>query len=555
MPTPGIKYLAREFVTAAKDFYSPLYANLLRHQDDTLTQHGGSKGLKLYDEILRDPHAWSVFQKRVLAVVSREWEVEPASTRLKDRKAAELVTELLEAMDLDGLTLALSQALLKGLAVVEVMWEVQNSTIVPKTFIPRDPRLFQFVVRPEGGYEMQLRSWTGDVAGEPIPPRKLLAYSWGSSTANPYGLGLGTRLFWPCYFKRQLEGFWLDYCERCVTPIAVATSPDGISVDVQTRLQDVMDEWGQRTGILVPSGTQVEVFTSPTAGAAFESLVRYLDEEISKAVLGETLTTTMKSGSLAAAQVQNSVRLELVQADADLVCAFLSDTLVRWIVELNSPGAGFPRLRRVVKAEADLLETAQWHKLIWEMGFEPSLEYLHEQFGGEWTKIAPKPAPTAPEPEKTTIQAKDAQKDPEEETEDFAEPAAADLDAVDELTRQTIRHAEAPMAVLVDQLRQAVRQADSLESLRDTLDGMFPDLDASTFTEVMTRALSLAGLMGRFEVMQEAANRRRPEVLQHAEPAPINLNLTVKEPKQVQIVPQRDEDGRITGYHVAHGEV
>ena len=46
---------------------------ILRNEDDTLVSRGGSKGLKIYDELKRDAHAGAVLAKRKLAVTSRPW--------------------------------------------------------------------------------------------------------------------------------------------------------------------------------------------------------------------------------------------------------------------------------------------------------------------------------------------------------------------------------------------------------------------------------------------------------------------------------------------------
>ena len=70
-----------------------------------------------------------------------------------------------------------------------------------------------------------------------------------------------------------------------------------------------------------------------------------------KAVLGETLTTSMgdKSSSYAASQTHNGIRLELVRADADLLSNTLNESLLTWLTELHFPGANPPRLWRRVE--------------------------------------------------------------------------------------------------------------------------------------------------------------------------------------------------------------
>ena len=49
--------LRQEIATIARDPWQISFGGILRNQDDTLLTRAGGKGLKLYEEIERDPHA------------------------------------------------------------------------------------------------------------------------------------------------------------------------------------------------------------------------------------------------------------------------------------------------------------------------------------------------------------------------------------------------------------------------------------------------------------------------------------------------------------------
>jgi hypothetical protein len=69
----------REIATTGKDIdIFAGYINRLENPDPVLRTEAGGKGLKLYDEVDRDAHAGSVLQTRYLAVVGKEWNIEPA---------------------------------------------------------------------------------------------------------------------------------------------------------------------------------------------------------------------------------------------------------------------------------------------------------------------------------------------------------------------------------------------------------------------------------------------------------------------------------------------
>ncbi|SQC23535.1 Mu-like prophage protein gp29 [Klebsiella pneumoniae] len=57
------------------------------------------------------------------------------------------------------------------------------------------------------------------------------------------------------------------------------------------------------------------------------------------------------------------------------------------------------------------------------------------------------------------------------------------------------------------QLQQLVDDAESLESLRDGLDKLLPDMDLEQYAEVMAQAMSVAALAGRYELLEEMNGR------------------------------------------------
>jgi hypothetical protein len=61
-------------------------------------------------------------------------------------------------------------------------------------------------------------------------------------------------------------------------------------------------------------------------------------------------------------------------------------------------------------------------------------------------------------------------------------------------------------AVWIEQIKQLVATADSLEAIRDGLDALLPDMTLDQYADAMAQALAAAALAGRYEILQEAAN-------------------------------------------------
>jgi phage gp29-like protein len=469
------KDIKQEIATVARDITMPAYAGVLRHLDDTLLTRGGGSGLKIYDDIERDCKAYGDLQKRKLAIISRPWQVDPASTSRIDKKAADMVRAQFAAIEFDQICLNLLDALLKGFTVGEAMWEAIGNEIVCTAVKARDQRRFGF----GDDYRLRLKTFDNLLPGMELPERKFIVHSFGAKDGNPYGLGLGTRLFWPVYFKRQGITFWLTFADKFGSPTAVGKYPPGAQLAEQNKLLAALGAIAQDSGVIVPEGMIIELLEATRGGATdtYEKLARYMDEEITFAVLGESPMSRGSGGAAASAAItRNEVRLELVQADSDLLSSTINKSLATWITELNLPGATPPRVWRKVEEQKDLGAVATRDKTIFGMGFRPTLAYIQETYGGEWTDNG-RPPVVAAQPGVA-----------------FAEGAAAPM-----TSRLDAATTPAWNAVL-DHIQTLVENADSLDALQTALTDAYGGLPLDDLRTIMETAFAVAQLAGMVHV-------------------------------------------------------
>lgn len=481
----------QEIASIARDPLVPAFQGTLEPQDETLRQRGGAKGVGLYDEIRRDPHAFALLQKRSLEVASREWVVEPASQRRIDRKAAELVESQLKEISFDKLTMGLMGAVLKGFAVAEVMWVNEAGLWVAKQVKVRKQRRFRMTV--EG--ELRLLTRESGFDGLALPARKFIVHrhSIDNDDDDPYGLGIGTVLFWPAWFKRQVLSYWLKAAERWATPTVKATYKGEYDEERQRKLIASIRAMAHDAGLVVPESVEVELLEATRAGGgdAHEKLSRYLDELMSEAVLGETLSTNSgERGARALGEVHNEVRIAIAKADADLVCTTIRQTLLTWITEVNYPGAAPPSVWRDFAVAEDLDKRAERDTKISTMGYRPKdVSYINETYGGDWIeKEAEPPQDGAPPSALDALFAEAAR-----------EPAPSDI-----LADQLATRARPAMAAMMARIRAAVEAAESYEDLAERLLAISPDLEPSELGRVMEMALRVATLAGSASVVDEA---------------------------------------------------
>ena len=493
------KSLKNEIASAARDILQPVYMGLLRNQDDTLISRGGAKGLAIYDDIERDAFAHAVINKRKMAVASFPWEVEPATEALRDKKAAELVKAQLTAINFDKLTVDLLDATLKGFSVGEIVWASNGSQIYIERIIPRNQRRFVF----DEQRKLRLLTMSNMLNGEELPDRKFVVHSAGGKDGSPYGLGLGSKLFWPTFFKRQNITFWLTFADKFGSPTAVGKYPGGTSDDDQRDLLAAISSIAQESGVIVPDNMIIELLEASRSGAGdfYERMCRYMDEQISVAVLGETMTTMAKSAGLGSGQsdVQNDVRLELARADADLLTGTLQETLVRWIVELNMPGAKIPRVWRKIEQQEDLNARADRDTKISQMGFRPTLDYITETYGEGWELSANDQMNSIKNAKYQRIGSGKPPVDQIADGESFAEQDAVTLAQAAREEQLSIEAAPA-WNELIDDVQTIVQNATSLEGLRDDLISNFSNLDTVKLQQIMTIAFASAELAGMDDV-------------------------------------------------------
>jgi len=437
---PTKSELTNEIATIDKAIHQLIFfgggLKLLINGDDVLRTRSASKGIAIYADLERDAHAGAVLDKRKRAVTAREWYVEPASEDAGDKEVADFVEKTLKNLRFDRITKDLLDATLKGFAVVEIMWGVVNNRLVPVKVIDRDQRRFIFDI----DRNLRLLSQARPLEGEELPDRKFILHTVGGKDGTPYGLGVGQRIFWPVFFKRQNLSFWLIFNEKFGTPTAKGTYPRGATEQEQTKLLNALRAISQEAGIIIPEGMEVELLEAARTGSAdgYERLCAYMDAQISIAVLGETLTTTVGNtgGNRALGEVHEEGRMELAKDDADELSATLNDTLIRWIVEYNFPSRPPPAVWRDFAQQEDLNTLAERDKKLSEIGFERTPESVLEIYGPGYVKIEREP-PTANPNGHSSVATQ-----PHQATAQFREPTRGFLSRLSAALAQVLGFAE-----------------------------------------------------------------------------------------------------------------
>ncbi|MEW6263374.1 MAG: DUF935 family protein [Thermodesulfobacteriota bacterium] len=472
----------------------------LENPDPVLRTEAAGLGLKLYDEVARDPHASSVLQQRILAVVGKEWEIIPASSPrasrgrpsslTQEQKIADFVAGALEACNFDQARAELLESLLYGYYVVEVLWQVQDGALTVQKLIGKHPR--RFIFTPER--ELRLLTPASLIEGEALPERKFVVMTYGDSD-NPYGRGLGQKLWWPVWFKKNGIKFWLVFLEKFGMPTVKGAYPSGAPPEQQQALMDAIDAIQNETGIKIPDTMSIEFLeASRTGTVSHEKLCDYMDRQASKAVLGQTLTTEIKGeGSYAASETHNDVRQEIVEADADLLDACLNQTLIRWLVDLNFPEVtGYPTIVTHAGVKPDLKAQSEIDcALVRDIHLPVGRAYFYQTYG-------------LPEPEDgeplVALPLSLGEGRGEGLAGNFAESSPSIPLTPDQAALETLKTSAIDGVGLdpfLEPLLEIVRQASSLEEAKARIMDAYGLMDDAALTERLAQALFMADAWGR----------------------------------------------------------
>ena len=486
-PKPGLEIATtRDGVDITRGYAGPL----LVPADRLLRQRGGSD-LSLYEQVLSDPKVMSTFRDRRNAVVQCEWRVDAASERRVDKKAADHVRLQLQRIGFDRVTDLMLFGVFYGYSVAEMIYDVQDGLVGWQAVKVRNRRRFRF----SSGERAELRMLTQSnmFEGEALPPRKFWSFATGSDNDDePYGLGLAHWCYWPVLFKRNGIKFWLTFLDKFGAPTGVGKFDPTASTEEQARLLAAVQAIRNDSGVIVPKGMEIELLEAARSGSVdYKALHDTMDAAIAQAVIGQTASTQGTPGRLGNDQLQSDVRDDLVKADADLKCESLNRGPVEWLTRWNFPDADPPRVYRVTEEEEDLSQLAERDTKIFALGYKPTLKYVQDTYGGEWTEKAPEPPlvdlPNAPPPPVPAQFAAPPATPPA-----FPDQAALEhmLDAIDDGTL------DAQAAQLLKPLVDLA--ASDPQAALDAIAGVLPDVDDRTLQNTLARALFVADAWGRF---------------------------------------------------------
>ena len=294
--------------------------------------------LELAQDIeLKDLHYRSVLSTRKDAITGLEIKVIPAGDDEKDIELAEAVERDIvknSGAKLRFLIRDMLDALAKGFSVSEIFWDTTKMLWKPAAYKFRDPRWFQY--DKETGSALMLRAPYGNDL-EPLKPFHFVVHEPHLISGNQITSGLALPALYYWMLKTYDVTSWAAFIDRYGYSIRLGKyGKKATGEDVKT-LKRAVASIGQDFGAVIPESAVLEIVeskhTSETS-SVYKNMADWIDKQISKLVLGQTMTTD-EGSSKSQSETHEKVRDDIADSDIQQIVDTLNAALTVPYINLN----------------------------------------------------------------------------------------------------------------------------------------------------------------------------------------------------------------------------
>ena len=483
-------------------------ANILRAAD------GGDplRFFELAEQIEeRDLHYAGVLGTRKRSVAQLDLQVDAADDTPEAIAHADWIEAGLNRDELQSEIFDMLDAIGKGISFTEIVWDTSEGDWNLGKLLWRDPRWFRFD-RNDGTTPLILGGFDGDGAGSivatslgenPFPAFKFVTTVIRAKSGLPIRSGIARLATWSWMFKAFTLRDWAIFTQTFGQPIRTGKYPAGSTeADKDTLFRAVANIAGDCAAI-IPESMSIDFIEAANVGAShtlYKERADWLDQQISKAVLGQTATTDAIAGGHAVGQEHRQVQEDIERADAKALSAILNRDLVRpWVQLQFGPQKKYPRLRIGRPEESNVEQIVTGVMRLVPLGLQVEKSYMRDLLGipepaaGADLLVAPAATPMfggggfgggnefrGP----AALQSRQAQR--------TADEVAALAAAAEHLTQPAFNE-------LVGHIRTALQSATSLKDVRAKLSHL--KLDGGKLADAMRLALVMAQLAGRADIV------------------------------------------------------
>jgi phage gp29-like protein len=476
-----IKNLTSEIATRQNFDKIASYWNMLPDPDPILRKIG--KDITTYRELMTDPHLFSTIQQRKSGVLSLNWELQQLDSAQSEY---DFINTFLNSVNLENLIDQILNTPLFGFTVFEIIWKKEGNYLIPGRIEEKPQEWFFFDQFNNLNLKKSFNPNLGIYEGDIINPLKFVLVQHKPTYQNPYGERLLSRCFWPVTFKRGGLKFWITFTEKYGNPFMVGKLPRGSSQTDIDNLLASLENMVQDAVAVIPDDSSVEIKEAQRSSSVevFKELMNFMNSEISKVILTQTLTTEVQdTGTYAASKTMGDMLKRVQQADKRIVEKTINRIIdLIYQVNFNSTN-NKPKFILYEDGDVDKI-LAERDQILVNTGIKFTKDYyirnynlLSEDF--ELTDI-PSTAPQFAEKKTSQI------------TEDNAQSITDDL--INQLPSKLL---QLQIESTLKPVLSLINKGESYEIIMEELAKTYPYMTTNQLEDLLTKLLFISEITGR----------------------------------------------------------
>ncbi len=464
------------------------YWNMLPDPDPILRKIG--KDITTYRELMTDAHLFSTIQQRKAGVLSLNWELQQLDSQQNE---FDFINSLLNNLNLENLIDQILNTPLFGFTVFEIVWHKEGNYLIPDRIDEKPREWFFFDQYNNLNYKKNFNANLGTNEGEIVNPLKFVLVQHKPTYQNPYGERVLSRCFWPVTFKRGGLKFWITFTEKYGNPFMIGKLPRGSAQTDIDNLLTSLDNMIQDAVAVIPDDSSVEIKEAQRSSSVevFKELMNFMNSEISKAILTQTLTTEVQdTGTYAASKTMGDMLEKVQQADKRIVERTINK-IIDLIYQVNFNSANKPKFILYADEDVDKL-LAERDQILVNTGIKFTKDYyirnynlLPEDF--DITSVGTGLAQSANPPsfaEINNVGTKIALDDEKNLTDKIINQLP------DKLLQLQVESTLKPVLSLIE-------KGESYETIMEELAKTYPAMSTNQLEELLTKLLFISEITGR----------------------------------------------------------
>lgn len=341
-------------------------------------------------------------------------------------------------------------------------------------------------------------------SGVELPENKFVVHKYKAKSGHASRAGIMRVVSWMYLFKNYDIKDWVSFCEVFGMPLRLGKYDASASESDKKQLMEAIISLGTDAAGIVPSSTMIEFIESQktTSVEIYEKLARYCDEQISKAILGQTLTSDSGGGSYAQSKTHNEVRHDLTVADAKSLAVTIRRDIIRPLVEFNyGSEANIPFFGFDCHEVEDQKEVVEIYKtLACDMGLGIPKSHIYKKFN------IPKPENGEEVLKPPQAGMMTAQQQPMETTEELKlkqEEGQAEQRQVDTIVSIANKQSEDIFREMMKPIFKMIDKAEDMDELQKVLKDekklreLYQDMESPELEDLIQQGIYLSHLIGR----------------------------------------------------------